>query len=191
MGSKEPIDITLPSQPTSILLSRHLLFTLSPTSKLHVTSLTSSAQQPISLSQQPVTSFTLTSSFLIFTTTSHFAHFAPLTTLEKLANGDDDANAHELKWEERRVERGAKIVVASESEMSLVLQATRGNLETVYPRPMVLQVVKRDVLASVLFFFLYIYQETNSGKKQRIIPCSILDVQETSIRPQHLVRPGP
>ncbi|KIY33719.1 elongator complex protein 1, partial [Cryptococcus gattii E566] len=144
---KEPIDITLPSQPTSILLSRHLLFTLSPTSKLHVTSLTSSAQQPISLSQQPVTSFTLTSSFLIFTTTSHFAHFAPLTTLEKLANGDDDANAHELKWEERRVERGAKIVVASESEMSLVLQATRGNLETVYPRPMVLQVVKRDVLA--------------------------------------------
>ncbi|WVQ90021.1 hypothetical protein IAS59_003797 [Cryptococcus gattii] len=34
--SKEPIDITLPSQPTSILLSRHLLFTLSPTSKLHV-----------------------------------------------------------------------------------------------------------------------------------------------------------
>lgn len=147
VGSKEPIDMTLPSQPTSILLSGHLLFTLSPTSKLHVISLTSSAHYPISLSQQPVTSFTLTSSFLIFTTTSHFAHFAPLTTLEKLASGDD--NAHELKWEERRVERGAKIVVASESEMSLVLQATRGNLETVYPRPMVLQVVKRDVLASV------------------------------------------
>ncbi|KIR40475.1 elongator complex protein 1 [Cryptococcus deuterogattii Ram5] len=153
VGSKESIDMTLPSQPTSILLSGHLLFTLSPTSKLHVTSLTSSAQHPISVSQQPVTSFTLTSSFLIFTTTSHFAHFAPLTTLEKLANtnGDDlmavGTNTHEMKWEERRVERGAKIVVASESEMSLVLQATRGNLETVYPRPMVLQVVKRDVLA--------------------------------------------
>ncbi|KAE8543492.1 hypothetical protein D1P53_000206 [Cryptococcus gattii VGV] len=150
MSSKERIDMTLPSQPTSVLLSGHLLFTLSPTSKLHVTSLTSSAQHPISVSvsQQPVTSFTLTSSFLIFTTTSHFAHFAPLTTLEKLANGDDlGGNAHEFKWEERRVERGAKIVVASESEMSLVLQATRGNLETVYPRPMVLQVVKRDVLA--------------------------------------------
>lgn len=153
MGSKESIDMTLPSQPTSILLSGHLLFTLSPTSKLHVTSLTSSAQHPIAVSQQPVTSFTLTSSFLIFTTTSHFAHFAPLTTLEKLANANGDdlmamgTNAHEMKWEERRVERGAKIVVASESEMSLVLQATRGNLETVYPRPMVLQVVKRDVLA--------------------------------------------
>ncbi|KAL0247662.1 hypothetical protein I308_103739 [Cryptococcus tetragattii IND107] len=36
LGSKEPIDMTLPSQPTSILLSGHLLFTLSPTSKLHV-----------------------------------------------------------------------------------------------------------------------------------------------------------
>lgn len=72
--------------------------------------------------------------------------------MERLANGDDLGGVgvgNELKWEERRVERGAKIVVASESEMSLVLQATRGNLETIYPRPMVLQVVKRDVLGQV------------------------------------------
>lgn len=166
--NNEPIDITLPSQPTSILLSRHLLFTLSPTSKLHVTSLTSSAQHhPISLSQQPVTSFTLTSSLLIFTTTSHFAYFAPLNTLEKLANGDD--NAHEIKWQERRVERGAKIVVASESEMSLVLQATRGNLETVYPRPMVLQVVKRHVSACVLFPFLLLPTYLTANKYIYII----------------------
>lgn len=108
----------------------------------------------VSLAQQPVTSFTLTSSFLIYTTTSHFAHFAPLVILERLANGEDlggvgVGSGNELKWEERRVERGAKIVVASESEMSLVLQATRGNLETIYPRPMVLQVVKRDVLRQV------------------------------------------
>lgn len=106
----------------------------------------------VSLAQQPVTSFTLTSSFLIYTTTSHFAHFAPLVILERLANGDDLGGGgvgNELKWEERRVDRGAKIVVASESEMSLVLQATRGNLETIYPRPMVLQVVKRDVLGQV------------------------------------------
>lgn len=123
-----------------------------------MTALTPFAAHPtsLSLSQQPVTSFTLTSSFLIYTTTAHFAHFAPLVTLERLANGDDGAGGaggggSEMKWEERRVERGAKIVVASESEMSLVLQATRGNLETVYPRPMVLQVVKRDVLAQVLF----------------------------------------
>lgn len=75
--------------------------------------------------------------------------------LERLANGEDLGGVgvggvgNELKWEERRIERGAKIVVASESEMSLVLQATRGNLETIYPRPMVLQVVKRDVLGQV------------------------------------------
>lgn len=125
-----------------------------------MTALTPFAAHPasLSLSQQPVTSFTLTSSFLIYTTTAHFAHFAPLVTLERLANGDDGAggsagggggSGSEMKWEERRVERGAKIVVASESEMSLVLQATRGNLETIYPRPMVLQVVKRDVLGQV------------------------------------------
>ncbi|OWZ30446.1 elongator complex protein 1, partial [Cryptococcus neoformans AD2-60a] len=151
LSSKEPIDITLPSQPTSILLAGRLLFTLSPTSKLHMTALTAPFAS-VSLAQQPVTSFTLTSSFLIYTTTSHFAHFAPLVILERLANGDDLGGVgvgNELKWEERRVERGAKIVVASESEMSLVLQATRGNLETIYPRPMVLQVVKRDVLGQV------------------------------------------
>lgn len=151
VSSKEPIDITLPSQPTSILLAGRLLFTLSPTSKLHMTALTAPFAS-VSLAQQPVTSFTLTSSFLIYTTTSHFAHFAPLVILERLANGEDlggVGSGNELKWEERRIERGAKIVVASESEMSLVLQATRGNLETIYPRPMVLQVVKRDVLGQV------------------------------------------
>lgn len=72
-----------------------------------------------------------------------------------------------MKWEERRVERGAKIVVASESEMSLVLQATRGNLETVYPRPMVLQVVKRDVLACVLSFFSCMYIKASNSEKKK------------------------
>ncbi|WVQ81518.1 hypothetical protein IAT38_003642 [Cryptococcus sp. DSM 104549] len=143
-SASSPIDISLPARSTSIALTSNLLFTLSPTSKLHITPLTPHAH-PILLASS-VTSFLLTSSLLIYTTSAHLAHFAPLPTLTRLAQGED-LLGHEMKWEERRIERGAVGVVAAESEMSLVLQATRGNLETVYPRAMVLQVVKRDVLA--------------------------------------------
>nr|ODO03858.1 elongator complex protein 1 [Cryptococcus depauperatus CBS 7855] len=145
MANPTPIEISFPSSPTSLLLSNKLLFALSPNSKLYMTPLAPHAH-PILISQQPVTSFSTTSSFLVFTTSSHFAHFAPFTILKRLAEGEDLVG-HEMKWEERRIERGVRIVVAAESEMSLVLQAMRGNLETIYPRPMVLQVVKRDVLA--------------------------------------------
>ncbi|WVQ75470.1 hypothetical protein IAR50_005095 [Cryptococcus sp. DSM 104548] len=146
LSSEGGIDTILPSQPASIMLSDNLLFTLSPNSKLHLTSLSPSADpEPISISTQPVTSFTLTSSHLIYTTTAHFCHFAPLPILQKLTQGED-VPEQEKQWEERRIERGAKVVVAAESEMSLVLQAMRGNLETIYPRAMVLQVVRRSVL---------------------------------------------
>ena len=54
--------------------------------------------------------------------------------------------ADSKQWESRRIERGALCVVACPSAMSLVLQMPRGNLETIYPRPLVLSVVKRDVM---------------------------------------------
>lgn len=43
----------------------------------------------------------------------------------------------------RRIEAGSEIVVASPSTASLVLQAPRGNLETIYPRALVLASVRR------------------------------------------------
>jgi elongator complex protein 1 len=93
-----------------------------------------------------VTSFTLTPDFLIYATASQSSHYAPLPILARIAEGDD-VPATEREWETRRVERGSLIVAACPSSMTLVLQMPRGNLETVYPRALVLAVVRRDVLA--------------------------------------------
>jgi elongator complex protein 1 len=54
-------------------------------------------------------------------------------------------------WERRRVERGSRIVTVVPSSMALVLQMPRGNLETIYPRPLVMSVVRGDLDAYVVF----------------------------------------
>ena len=74
------------------------------------------------------------------------SHYAPIPTLSRLATGEI-VEPWEMEWETRRIERGALAVVACPSSMSLVLQMPRGNLEAIYPRPLVLAVVRRDVLA--------------------------------------------
>ncbi|KAF9075492.1 IkappaB kinase complex IKAP component [Rhodocollybia butyracea] len=97
-----------------------------------------------------VTSFTVASGYLIYTTGAHEAVFAPLETLiPLLANADDPDNLKAIPsdWEKRRIERGSRIVVCIPSSMSLVLQMPRGNLETINPRPLVLEVVKQDLNA--------------------------------------------
>lgn len=50
-------------------------------------------------------------------------------------------------WQRRRVERGSRIVTVVPSTMSLVLQMPRGNLETINPRPLVMEAVKDDLEA--------------------------------------------
>lgn len=109
-----------------------------------------------------VNSFTVASGFVIFTTTSHDVQFAPLETVVAIltsgqGNGmhsptDDENKTGELAsqaWQKRRVERGSRIVTAVPSTMSLVLQMPRGNLETINPRPMVMEVVKSDLDAGL------------------------------------------
>lgn len=109
-----------------------------------------------------VNSFTIASGFVIFTTTSHDVQFAPLervvaTLTSGQGNGmlsptGDENKMGELAsqaWQKRRVERGSRIVTAVPSTMSLVLQMPRGNLETINPRPMVMEVVKNDLDACV------------------------------------------
>ncbi|KZT05444.1 IkappaB kinase complex IKAP component [Laetiporus sulphureus 93-53] len=93
------------------------------------------------------TSFTVASGFLIFTSTAHVAQFAPLRELVPLCRpSSDDSGAASLpEWEKRRVERGSRIVTAVPSTMSLVLQMPRGNLETVNPRPLVMEIVRQDI----------------------------------------------
>ncbi|KAJ9102595.1 hypothetical protein QFC21_002996 [Naganishia friedmannii] len=92
------------------------------------------------------TSMTVSSTYLIYTTTTHESKYAPLSVIRRLTNGEV-VSEKEKTWESRRVERGSQIVTVVPSAMSLVLQMPRGNLESVNPRPLVLEVVKRDVLA--------------------------------------------
>lgn len=109
-----------------------------------------------------VNSFTIASGFVIFTTTSHDVQFAPLESVvailtsgqgnDVLSLTGDENKTGELAsqaWQKRRVERGSRIVTAVPSTMSLVLQMPRGNLETINPRPMVMEVVKSDLDAGL------------------------------------------
>lgn len=92
------------------------------------------------------TSFTLASAFVIFTTNTHEAVFAPIASLPGVfAQEGETPKDLPAEWERRKVERGSRIVVAVPSAMSLVLQMPRGNLETINPRPLVMEVVKADL----------------------------------------------
>lgn len=107
--------------------------------------MTSSGKLLISASQEAhqtslaenVTSFAVTSSYLTYITTAHEAHFVPTSALR--------SDSRPQSCETRRVERGSRIVVAVPGTMSLVLQMPRGNLETICPRPFVLDVIRSNV----------------------------------------------
>lgn len=47
----------------------------------------------------------------------------------------------------RTIERGARIVTAMPTTYSVVLQMPRGNLETIYPRALVLAAIRRNIEA--------------------------------------------
>ncbi|KAG7449880.1 Elongator complex protein 1 [Guyanagaster necrorhizus] len=93
------------------------------------------------------TSFTLASGFLIFTTGNHEAVFADIKSLFLYIKAENENDREALKgtWKKRRVERGSRIVVPVPSAMGLVLQMPRGNLETINPRPLVMEVIKQDL----------------------------------------------
>ncbi|KAF7290054.1 polymerase II transcription elongation factor [Mycena chlorophos] len=84
------------------------------------------------------TSLVVASGFVIFTSSTHEAVFVHITSLFT-------SEPNEQTWERRRVERGSRIVVPAPSNMSLVLQMPRGNLETINPRPLVMEVVRQDL----------------------------------------------
>lgn len=102
------------------------------------------------------TSYAFTPDFLIYTTFSHEAKFITLTSLERISinpievyhteaiekGGEAESGGDLIK---RTVERGSRIVTVVPSSTTLVLQMPRGNIETIYPRPLVLQIVRQDV----------------------------------------------
>ncbi|CAK5281923.1 unnamed protein product [Mycena citricolor] len=117
---------------------------LSTSGKLHLSSTSSRTLA------SNVTSFTVTSGFVVFTSAAHEATFLPVPSLQNLLALDEETGEFQplpSDWEKRRVERGSRIVVAVPSAMTLVLQMPRGNLETINPRPLVIQVVHQDLAA--------------------------------------------
>ncbi|KAE9985914.1 hypothetical protein EG328_006754 [Venturia inaequalis] len=90
------------------------------------------------------TSFITTDAHLIFTTTQHllkFVHLAPVDDLEV------PPNEPEKDERCRSIERGARLITVMPTSYSLVLQMPRGNLETIYPRALVLAGIRRSIEA--------------------------------------------
>lgn len=91
------------------------------------------------------TSFLLTPAHLIFTTTTHmlkFIHLSNYTSISELSVPLDEPEKDERC---RAVERGSKLITAMPTALSLVLQMPRGNLETIWPRAMVLAGIRKLV----------------------------------------------
>ena len=88
------------------------------------------------------TSFLKTPSHLIFTTSQHLLKFVHITGAEKM---DVPADTPESDERCRSIERGAKLVTVMPSICALVLQMPRGNLETIYPRALVLAGIRDSI----------------------------------------------
>ncbi|CZS90540.1 related to killer toxin insensitive protein 3 [Rhynchosporium agropyri] len=86
------------------------------------------------------TSFLVTSAHLIFTTTTHLLKFVHITAVNDLEIPADDPENDERC---RSIERGARLVTAMPTALSLVLQMPRGNLETIFPRAMVVAGIRK------------------------------------------------
>ncbi|KAF1849738.1 elongator complex protein 1 [Cucurbitaria berberidis CBS 394.84] len=90
------------------------------------------------------TSFVVAPAHLIFTTTQHVLKFVHLTSANELEVPADEPQKDERC---RSIERGAKIVTVMPTTYSVVLQMPRGNLETIYPRALVLAAIRRSIEA--------------------------------------------
>ncbi|TID13726.1 elongator complex protein 1 [Venturia nashicola] len=88
------------------------------------------------------TSFLTTDAHLIFTTTHHLLKFVHLTSADDL---EVPPNEPEKDERCRSIERGARLITVMPTSYSLVLQMPRGNLETIYPRALVLAGIRRSI----------------------------------------------
>ncbi|KAK7204599.1 RNA polymerase II Elongator subunit [Myxozyma melibiosi] len=103
------------------------------------------------------TSFSVTETHLAFTTAQNLLKFVHLSTSSTATGSDPEldvpadvavgSNTATTIADERcrAVERGAKIVTVIPSKVSVVLQMPRGNLETIFPRLLVLEGVRRQI----------------------------------------------
>ena len=83
------------------------------------------------------TSFATTGVHLIFTTSQHLLKFVELATMDVPPDVPDERC--------RTIERGAKIVTVIPSNYAVILQMPRGNLETVFPRVLVVAGIRQHL----------------------------------------------
>lgn len=90
-----------------------------------------------------VTSLKVTEGHLIITTAQHTLRFIHLntTTFKPLIESTDATSDERV----RQIERGSLLANVIPSKSAVVLQAPRGNLETINPRIMILQGVRKDI----------------------------------------------
>ncbi|OCT51702.1 Elongator complex protein 1 [Cladophialophora carrionii] len=113
--------------------------------KYHKVSLTPKGSLCIddNLFVREVTSYVLTSAHLVFTTSSHLLKFVHLTDDPSTMQVPPDTP--EVDERCRNIERGGKIVTIIPSVYAVVLQMPRGNLETIYPRLLVLSGIRQHL----------------------------------------------
>ncbi|PIA93713.1 Elongator complex protein 1 [Cercospora beticola] len=88
------------------------------------------------------TSFAVTHTHLVYTTSNHLLKFVHLQNDSELEVPPDEPEKDERC---RNIERGAKLVTVMPGAYSLVLQMPRGNLETIYPRALVLAGIRHEI----------------------------------------------
>ncbi|PYH47499.1 Elongator subunit IKI3 [Aspergillus saccharolyticus JOP 1030-1] len=81
------------------------------------------------------TSFMITQAHIVFTTSLHLIKFVHLTRAEELDVPPDTPETDERC---RSIERGGRLVTVMPSTFAVILQMPRGNLETIYPRALIL-----------------------------------------------------
>jgi len=114
-----------------------IAFGLSDSGVLHIVS---SDASPLRV--PGCTSFLVTSSHLIYTTSQHLLKFVHLQHGTGIQIPLDEPEKDERC---RNVERGARVITVVPSAFSLILQMPRGNLETIYPRALVLAGIRQRV----------------------------------------------
>ncbi|ODV95952.1 hypothetical protein PACTADRAFT_2255 [Pachysolen tannophilus NRRL Y-2460] len=95
-----------------------------------------------------VTSLKVTEAHLIYTTAQHQIKFVHLSNDLNYRVVEDAQNQNNSTFADERVrliERGSIIVSVIPSKLTVVLQAPRGNLESIYPRIMTLTGVRNDI----------------------------------------------
>lgn len=91
------------------------------------------------------TSFLVTDQHLIFTTSSHFLKVVHLRT--EVGQLEIPPDTPEVDERCRSIERGAVLITVIPSTYAVVLQMPRGNLETIFPRVLVVAGIRGHLLA--------------------------------------------